>query len=196
MSNASCSVSRRGFIKAAGTAVAATGLLAAGAQAFADETGALVPGTYTGAADGISSSVTVTITVDESGAISELTVDSSGESADIGAAAQDELQSQLLAAGSPDIDGVAGATITSGAAKNAMRSALEQAATGEAQGTDAGTDGATSSDVPAWLGEKPVITDDDCVETVDCELLIVGSGTAGHFAAMSAVESGASPPHH
>lgn len=195
MSNSACSVSRRSFIKAAGTAMAATGLLAAGAQAIAEEAAAaLIPGTYTGSADGMSSAVTVTITVDGSGAVSEVVVDSSGETPDIGAAAQEELQSQLLAAGSADIDGVSGATITSGAAKRAMKSALDQAATGAADAQASGEQaGAPSSDAPAWLGEKPVITDADCVETVDCELLIVGSGTAGHFAAMSAVQSGASP---
>lgn len=127
-------VSRRSFIAGAGAALAATGLMAAaGTHAFADEAaGALVPGTYTGSADGLESAVTVTITVDDSGVISDIVVDTSGETAEIGAAAQDELQAQLLAAGSDDIEGVSGATITSGAAKKAMASALEQAATGAA----------------------------------------------------------------
>ena len=190
-------VSRRSFIAGAGAALAATGLMAAaGTHAFADEAaGALVPGTYTGSADGLESAVTVTITVDDSGVISDIVVDTSGETAEIGAAAQDELQAQLLAAGSDDIEGVSGATITSGAAKKAMASALEQAATGAAAPVEdaSATPDTASPEVPSWLGEKPVITDEDCVEVVDCELLIVGSGTAGHFAAMSAVQSGASP---
>ncbi len=42
-----------------------------------------------------------------------------------------------------------------------------------------------------WLGEAPAISDGDCVETVECEVLVVGAGTAGYFAACSAAESGA-----
>ena len=189
-------VSRRNFITVAGVATAAA--VALGARegvALAEDAKGLVPGTYTGAADGISSAVSVTVTVADDGTISDVAVDSSGETAEIGAAAQDELASQLLAAGSADIDGVSGATITSGAAKKAMKDALEQAASGQAA-DDAAQDGAAAASdpaVPSWLGVKPQITDDMCVETVDCELLIVGSGTAGHFAAMNAVRLGGTP---
>lgn len=42
-----------------------------------------------------------------------------------------------------------------------------------------------------WLGEPPEIDEGQVAETIDCELLVVGAGTAGHFAAMSAAESGA-----
>ena len=194
----SSTVSRRNFVKATGIAAAASAMagtfaLASGsAQAEAAGDGALVPGTYTGVADGISSAVSVTVTVADDGAISDVQVDSSGETEGIGAAAQDELASQLLAAGSADIDGVTGATITSGAAKMAMKAALKLAETGQtAQDEAALADSA--SDVPSWLGEKPLITDADCVETVDCTVLVVGSGTAGHFAAMNAARLGGNP---
>ncbi|MBM6998546.1 FAD-binding protein [bacterium] len=182
-------ISRRGLIKTAGVAVAGIGA-GIGSAAVAAETTTYVPGTYTGAADGISSSVTVTITVDDT-SVTDVVVDSSHETAEIGAAAQDELQAQLLAAGSDEIDGVAGATITSGAAKKAMAAALKKAKTGETAVAE--TAPSAAGDAPAWLGEKPVITDDMCVETVDCQLLIVGSGTAGHFAAMNAVRLGGAP---
>lgn len=43
----------------------------------------------------------------------------------------------------------------------------------------------------SWLGEAPVITDDECVETLDFEVVVVGAGTSGYFAAASAAESGA-----
>ena len=43
----------------------------------------------------------------------------------------------------------------------------------------------------AWLGEEPQITDADCAETIDTEVLVVGAGTAGYFAAAAAAESGA-----
>lgn len=187
------SISRRSFIAAAGTAAAATVALAGRAGgALADAAKGLVPGVYTGSADGISSAVSVTVSVADDGAISDVMVDSSGETEGIGAAAQDELASQLLAAGSADIDGVTGATITSGAAKKAMKAALELAETGQAA-QDEATPADSASDAPSWLGEKPLITDDDCVETVDCTVLVVGSGTAGHFAAMNAARLGGNP---
>lgn len=190
------SISRRGLVKAVGaTAAISLAPAAAATRAMADGTASLVPGTYTGMADGISSTVGVTVTVDGGGSIANVEVDASGETDNIGVAAADELASQLLAAGSADIDGVSGATITSGAAKKAMKDALKQAALG--QSADDAAQGnvitVNDSDAPSWLGVKPEITDDMCVETIECELLIVGSGTAGHFAAMNAVRLGASP---
>lgn len=190
------SISRRGLVKAVGaTAAISLAPAAAATRAMADGTASLVPGTYTGMADGISSTVGVTVTVDGGGSIANVEVDASGETDNIGVAAADELASQLLAAGSADIDGVSGATITSGAAKTAMKDALKQAALG--QSADDAAQGnvitVNDSDAPSWLGVKPEITDDMCVETIECELLIVGSGTAGHFAAMNAVRLGASP---
>lgn len=50
---------------------------------------------------------------------------------------------------------------------------------------------AASAGTDAWLGEAPSIADADCKETVDCEVLVIGAGTAGYFAAASAAESGA-----
>lgn len=190
------SISRRGLVKAVGaTAAILLAPAAAATRAMADGTASLVPGTYTGMADGISSTVGVTVTVDGGGSIANVEVDASGETDNIGVAAADELASQLLAAGSADIDGVSGATITSGAAKKAMKDALKQAALG--QSADDAAQGnvitVNDSDAPSWLGVRPEITDDMCVETIECELLIVGSGTAGHFAAMNAVRLGASP---
>lgn len=50
---------------------------------------------------------------------------------------------------------------------------------------------AETSDAPAWLGEAPGITDADCTETVDCEILVCGAGDAGLFCAVTAAEEGA-----
>lgn len=66
-------------------------------------------------------------------------------------------------------------------------------AKGEVAGADAAT-GATSDgalQTVDWLGEAPEISDDDCIETLECEVLVIGAGTSGYFAAASAAESGA-----
>ena len=54
---------------------------------------------------------------------------------------------------------------------------------------EAGSD--TESASADWLGSAPEITDDDCVETLDFEVLVVGAGTSGYFAAAAAAEDGA-----
>lgn len=42
-----------------------------------------------------------------------------------------------------------------------------------------------------WLGTQPQIKEDQIVESYDCDVVVVGAGTAGLFAACSAVENGA-----
>lgn len=53
-----------------------------------------------------------------------------------------------------------------------------------------GTKGA-ASDAVDWLGEAPVFEESAITETVDCEVLVIGAGTAGWFAAAAAAENGA-----
>lgn len=52
-------------------------------------------------------------------------------------------------------------------------------------------EGVPSADAPAWLGEAPAITDADCAETVDCEVLVIGAGCSGLVAANFAAMEGA-----
>lgn len=61
----------------------------------------------------------------------------------------------------------------------------------DASATEDTTDGAAATQTPEWLGEAPEITDDDCSETVDTEILVVGAGDSGFFAAVTAAEEGA-----
>ncbi len=50
----------------------------------------------------------------------------------------------------------------------------------------------TATDLtPSWLGEPPEIAETDITETVDTEVLVVGIGTGGLIAMMSAAENGA-----
>ena len=60
-------------------------------------------------------------------AVTDVVVDTSGETASFGAAAADELREQLMAAGSAEIDGVSGSTVTSDAVMKAAKSCYAQA---------------------------------------------------------------------
>lgn len=88
---------------------------------------AYTPGTYTAEAQGFSSAVKATVTVDSS-AITGVTLDVSGETPTIGGAAGDALAAAVMEKQSAEIDAVAGATVTSGAAKAAVQKALDEAA--------------------------------------------------------------------
>lgn len=44
---------------------------------------------------------------------------------------------------------------------------------------------------PAWLGSEPQISEADITETLECDVVVCGGGTAGLFAACSAAENGA-----
>ena len=69
-------------------------------------------GTYTGKAQGFGGEVTAVVTV-VGGKITACTLTGASETPAIGGAALEKLQAQVVAAGSADIDGVAGATMTS-----------------------------------------------------------------------------------
>ena len=123
-------ISRKGFLKIAAAAAMSgvtAGALAACNSASSSSTaasaasGTYIPGTYEGTAEGISSTVKVTMTFSDS-AVTNVVVDTSGETASYGAAAADQLKEQLLAAGSAEIDGVSGSTVTSDAVMKAAKS--------------------------------------------------------------------------
>ena len=100
-----------------------------GTAAFAD---GYTPGTYTGEAEGMHSTVTVTLTVDENG-ITDVQLDTSGETETIGAAHDEEFIAQIKEQGA-DIDGVTGASVTSGAIRLAVEKALNAASGAEQSG--------------------------------------------------------------
>ena len=50
---------------------------------------------------------------------------------------------------------------------------------------------AEEREIPSWVGEAPAITPEDCVETIETDVLVVGSALAGCLAAYSALNNGA-----
>ena len=99
------------------------------AQAGTGSAGAedLTDGTYTSSAKGCLSDVEVTVTV-SGGKVSEVAIDASGETPELGGAAAETLADALTKAGSTSgVDAVAGATMTSDAVFTAMDDCLSQA---------------------------------------------------------------------
>ena len=187
-------ISRKGFLKIAAAAamsgvtagaLAACNAASSSTAASSGASGTYTPGTYTGTAEGISSTVKVTMTFSDS-AVTDVVVDTSGETASYGAAAAEELKNQLLNAGSDEIDGVSGSTITSDAVKKAAKSCFAQAK-GEATVTSVQL---PTGDETDWLGKEPDIDEAAITETVDTDILIVGAGNGGMFAAAYAAAKG------
>ena len=194
-------ISRKGFLKIAAAAAmsgvtagalaacnaasGSTSTAASGSAAASGATGTYIPGTYEGTAEGISSTVKVTMTFSDS-AVTDVVVDTSGETASFGAAAADELREQLMAAGSAEIDGVSGSTITSDAVMKAAKSCYAQAK-GEAVVSSVQL---PTGDANDWLGKEPDIDETAITETVDTDILIVGAGNGGMFAAAYAAANG------
>lgn len=195
-------ISRRTFIKglAAGAASLATlGVLqkieysvgsgskdSASAAVPAASSGlTFTPGTYSASAKGIASDVTVTMTFDET-MITDVQIDASGETPDIGGAAVEEMRNKIITAQTCNVDAVSGATITCDAIKTAAADCISQAS-GQSVTVEAAQAGGSSD----WLGTAPEIAEADITETIDTEVLVVGCGTGGWITAMTAAEEGA-----
>ena len=193
-------ISRRTFIKglAAGAASVATlGVLqgveysiqnkpaSGGTTAPPVSNMTYTPGTYSASARGINSDVTVTMTFDER-SITDMQIDVSGETPDIGGKIGDEMREKILAAQTCNVDGVSGATITADAIKTAAADCISQASD-QTVSLDSGSSSSSSD----WLGEAPEIPESDITETLDTEVLVVGCGTGGWITAMTAAEAGA-----
>ena len=191
-------ISRRDFIK--GIAAGAAGMVALGAIEFADSATknagsasvaagsdvvasglTFTPGTYTATEQGLASPVTVTMTFDET-MITDVSIDCAGETPDIGAVIGPEMAQKIVSAQSADVDAVSGATITSDAIRKAAVNCISQAAGQEI------TLGEHEEKANEWLGEAPEIDEASITETIDTECLIVGLGTGGWIAALTAAD--------
>ncbi len=211
-------VSRRDFLKgaAAGTvSLAAAGLLGAcsGEEAVSSPSpslsqapspsqvptpspsaagGLYTPGTYSSQAQGMGT-VTVTMTFDEN-KITDVVLDLSGETANIGQAAEEELRAAVLAAQGAEFDAVSGATITSTAVQKAAGKCIQQAK-GEIPveiiTAPSAPSGGESGGTADWLGAEPEIAESDIKAEYETEILVIGCGTGGMFAIASAAEEGA-----
>ena len=190
-------IPRKGFLKIAAAAAMSgvtAGALAAcnaakdsaaASSAVSAPAGSYIPGTYEGTAEGISSTVKVTMTFSDS-AVTDVVVDTSGETASYGAAAADQLKEQLLSSANGEIDGVSGSTITSDAVMKAAKSCFAQAK-GEATVSSVQL---PTGDETDWLGKEPDIDEAAITETIDTDIVIVGAGNGGMFAAAYAAANG------
>lgn len=175
-------LSRRAFLRtsiASGASLAAVGLHAA-------PVGIYKPGTYSAKASGIGD-VVVTMTFD-SNKITDVVLDVSHETPNIGQAAAKQLRQSLLKAQSADIDAVSGASITSQAVHKAAAKCIAQAKGEIPVEVITKTEAADDGD---WLGKSPEIAEKDIVDTIKTEILVIGCGTGGMFAVAAAAEEGA-----
>ena len=179
-------LSRRNFLKGALAGSAALAVSAATGLPVLAEEAIYTPGTYSATAQGINT-VMVTMTFSET-AITDVVLDVSGETADIGQAAAETLKAALMEAQGSDIDAVAGATVTSTAVMAAAYKCIQQAK-GEIPVEVIETN--TEESGPAdWLGEAPEIDEADIAETWDTDFLIVGAGNGGLAAGAYAAKKG------
>ena len=182
------SLSRRDFLKvsAVSAASAAAASLLGSSSASAQAQKVYTPGTYSATAQGLESTVKVTMTFDDT-SILDVIVDSSGETKGIGEAAAGPLAEQLKAAQSAEIDGVSSATVTSNAVKKAAADCIAQAMGIASEKAEEESASANND----WLGPEPQIADSDVYAEVTADVVVVGLGLAGVSAARGAAELGA-----
>lgn len=118
-------------------------------------------GTYTAESEGMESTVKVELTVSES-AITDVVIDVSNETPNLGAEVGGPLKEAIMTAQSAEVDAVAGATITSDAVKSAVQKCLDQAMGKEPAGASGYTAGTYTSVVKGHNGDMTVeVTFDD-----------------------------------
>ncbi len=195
-------LSRRAFLR--GAAASAVGTAVIGLSACSPRRAAVyTSGTYTAKAQGIGT-VVANVTFSE-GAITAVDLDLSGETATIGQAGKAELIKQIMKAQSSEIDGVSGASMTTGAVQRAVTDCIAQAKGVAVNGESARPAGSYTLEEltagsgklilnagdTAALGQGPEIRDADVAEEIDCDVCICGAGITGLAAARAAAEAGA-----
>ena len=190
-------LSRRDFLR--GTAAGALGLAAAGVlSACGDNSkptptpenspeapkGSYTPGTYSATVKGYASFITVTMTF-SADTITACEVNAAGETPDIGDKAAQELAGLIVKDQNVDAVTTATAAITLPAVRKAAKNCIDQA-----QGAAVALNENAGNDGDDWLGEAPEIGDDQIAETKTTDLLIIGAGSGGLMAAVTAADAG------
>ena len=134
-------------------------------------------GTYKAEAQGFGGPVSVEITV-EGGQIAAVSITGEMETPALGGVAVDTMDDAILSAGTPNVDGVAGATVTS----TAIRAAATEALT------------AAGADIAALDANRKDTAEDVVKEEkeLSCDVVVVGAGGAGMSAAITVHEAGLS----
>ena len=177
------SITRRNFVQATAAVAGAVALTVASASTAratekADEDAstdaanapAVEPGTYTAEVMGHNGPFEVSVTVGD-GAIEDIAIGDNDETRFVGTHSMEWVRSEMLESQTPNIDTIAGATISTNALVNGVTQALEQA-------------GAPADAFDTVQGE-PTVWEDATTQVV-----VVGSGSAGLAATMQAFQDG------
>lgn len=149
--------------------------------------GIYIPGTYQATANGMKT-VTVTMTFDAN-QITDVVLDVSGETENIGQAAADTLIAQILEKQGTDIDGVSGATVTTTAVKVAADACIAQAK-GESVNIPQQEAKSGSMLDLSFMDKPDPIPESQISKVLECDVAVVGLGVAGVCAARAAAEGG------
>ncbi|MCO7254124.1 FMN-binding protein [Dickeya oryzae] len=84
-------------------------------------------GTYSATGQGIGGDVTVTLDIDAKGVVQKATIDAPDETPEVGGEAAKELAKTMTEKKTINVDGVSGATMTSGAVHDASQAAYAKA---------------------------------------------------------------------
>ena len=151
--------------------------------------GSYVPGTYTGEGTGMGK-VVVNVTVDES-AITAVEIDGSGETPEIGGAALGTLSDQVMAAQGPEIDGVAGASLTSEAVRTAVAAALAEAAGGAEE--PAAEEPAAAAEEKAASAAEGTVTETGIGQGIDGDVVVQVTADAEKIYSVEVLEQNETP---
>ena len=143
-------------------------MLALGGMALAE---GATDGEYTVTSPGFYGDLNVTVMI-EGGAISDIVVKDCPETPELGGKAIDIMTMEMIDNNTSGVDSVSGATVTSAFFRMAVNEALKQANAPEAMTAKVAAPEKTS-------------------EALECDVLVMGSGTAGLSAAIAAAEAGA-----
>lgn len=139
-------------------------------SAAAEQTAVFIPGSYTVTVSGHNCDFDVTVIFDEE-RVTDIQIGENTESSYLGTITMERVRDDILAYQTPNVDTIAGATVSTAALVYAVKQAYTQA-------------GAAPGDFPAPEKEA-VIYDDTATQVV-----VVGSGTAGLAAAAEAAQQG------